>query len=214
MSPTSLYTISMSNPDYSNYNNFVKTMQDLQPCLLKILQNRFNRDMASETYGTPTTPKDGQLLKYTMEEGDEEQTISPLSIMVECIGNLYKAMHNLGLFANRIELGRAMQTRVNLFLTNKEWDASHILDFKTEGPIEQHHPIKIETPVSVRADTPISDSNNSNHCLIGCEAMPGPTPELSTITNHHLKVLSSLNEKMQWDEHDLLDPRAVSVHTW
>ncbi|SYW86252.1 uncharacterized protein UBRO2_05972 [Ustilago bromivora] len=141
----------MSNPDYSNYNNFVKTMQDLQPCLLKILQNRFNRDMASETYGTPTTPKDGQLLKYTMEEGDEEQTISPLSIMVECIGNLYKAMHNLGLFANRIELGRAMQTRVNLFLTNKEWDASHILDFKTEGPIEQHHPIKIETPVQAKA---------------------------------------------------------------
>ena len=196
MSPTSRYTISMSNPDYSNYNDFVETMQDLLPRLLKILQNQFNQEIASETYGTPTAPKDGQLLKYAMEEGDEEQTISPLSIMVKCIGNLYKAMHNLGPFASQIELGRAMQTRVNLFFTNEEWDASRIFDFKIEGPIEQHHPIKIETPVSVRADTPVSDTNNSNHRLIGREATPGPTPELSTITNHHLKVLSSLNEKM------------------
>ncbi|CCF48398.1 hypothetical protein NDA11_003866 [Ustilago hordei] len=91
-------------------------------------------------------PKDGQLLKYAKEEGDEEQTISPMSIMIECIGNLYKAMHNLGPFASRIELGRAMQTRVNLFLANKEWDASRNLEFKIEGLIEQQHPIKMETP--------------------------------------------------------------------
>ncbi|SPC63947.1 uncharacterized protein UHOD_11380 [Ustilago sp. UG-2017b] len=176
----------MPNLDYSNYNNFIEIMQDLLPCLLKILQNWFNREIASETYSTPTAPKDGQLLKYIMEEGNKEQTISPLSIMVKCIGNLYKAMHNLGC----------------------------ILDFKIEGLIEQQHPIKIETPVSVRADTPVSETNDSNRRLIGCEATPGPTPELSTITNHHLKVLSSLNEKMQWDEHDLLDPRVVSVHAW
>ena len=98
----------MPNLDYSNYNNFIEIMQDLLPCLLKILQNWFNREIASETYSTPTAPKDGQLLKYIMEEGNKEQTISPLSIMVKCIGNLYKAMHNLGLFASQIELGRAM----------------------------------------------------------------------------------------------------------
>ncbi|SPC63776.1 uncharacterized protein UHOD_11330 [Ustilago sp. UG-2017b] len=124
-----------------------------------------------------------------MEEGDKEQTISPMSIMIECIGNLYKAMHNLGPFASRIKLGRAMQTRVNLFISNKEWVTSHILNFKIEGPIEQQHPIKMEIPMSVRANTPISDTSNSNHRLVGRDATPGPTPELSMITNHHLKVL-------------------------
>ncbi|SPC61128.1 uncharacterized protein UHOD_11244 [Ustilago sp. UG-2017b] len=204
----------MSNPDYSNYNDFVETMQDLLPRLPKILQNHFNQEIANETYGTPTAPKDGHLLKYAMEEGDEEQIVSPMSIMVECIGNLYKAMHNLGPFASQIELGRAMRTRVNNFLANEEWDASRILDFKIEGPIEQQHHIKTEMPAPVRADTPISEANNFNRRLVGCDATPGPTPELNAITNHHLKILSSLNEKMRWDENDLLDPRMASVHAW
>ncbi|KAJ1582625.1 hypothetical protein NDA11_007816 [Ustilago hordei] len=134
----------MSNLDYLSYDDFVETMQDLLPQLLKILQNHCNQEIANETYGTPMDPKDGQLHKYTMEEGDEEQTISPMSIMIKCISNLYKAMHNLGPFASQIELGRVMQTRVNLFLTNEEWDASCILNFKIEGLIEQQHPIKME----------------------------------------------------------------------
>ncbi|CCF49761.1 uncharacterized protein UHO2_05835 [Ustilago hordei] len=128
----------MSNPIYSDYDDFIEMIQDLLPCLLKILQNRFNQEIANETYGTPTAPKDGTLLKYTMGEGDEEQTISPLSILIECVSSLYKAMHNLGPFASQIELGKGI-----------------------------HH-------------------------LIGYEAMPGPTPELNAITNHHLKVLSDL----------------------
>jgi hypothetical protein len=164
----------MSNPDYSNYNDFIETMQDLLPRLPKILQTRFNREIANETYGTPTAPKDGHLLQYTMEEGNEEQIFSPMSIMVKCIGNLYKAMHNLGPFASRIELGRAMRTRVNNFLANEEWDASQILDFKIEGPIERQHHIKTEMPAPVRADTPISEANNFNRCLVGVR---GRTPE-------------------------------------
>ncbi|SOV04270.1 uncharacterized protein UDID_17047 [Ustilago sp. UG-2017a] len=182
----------MSNPDYSNYNDFVETMQDRLPRLPKILQNRFNREIASETYGTPTAPKDGPLLKYTMEEGDEEQTISPLSIMI----------------------------KLNLFLANKEWDATCILDLKIEGPIKHVRntepclPVKVETPMLVRGDTPAFDTSDSDRRLIGHEATPGPTPKLSAITNHHLKVLSGLNDKMKWEEQDLLDPRSVSVHVW
>ena len=86
---------------------------------------------------------------------------------------------------------------MNLFLTNKEWDASRILDLKIEGPIELIHnieqcqPIKDETRTSVRGDTPAFDMDDSDHRLIGREATPGPTPELSAITNHHLKVLSA-----------------------
>lgn len=70
--------------------------------------------------------------------------------------------------------------------------------------------------MSARGDTPTFDQDefNHNHHLVGCDAMPGPTPELNTLTNHHLKVLSGLNNKMKWDEQDLLDPRMVSVHAW
>ncbi|SPC66775.1 uncharacterized protein UHOD_11426 [Ustilago sp. UG-2017b] len=168
----------MSNPDYSNYNGFVETMQDLLPRLPKILQNRFNREIASETYGTPTAPKDGPLLKYTMEEGNEEQTISPLSIMIKCIDNLYKAMHNLG------PIKHARNTEPRL-------------------------PVKVETPMLVRGDTPAFDTSDSDRRLIGHEATPGPTPKLSAITNHHLKVLSGLNDKMKWEEQDLLDPSSI-----
>ncbi|KAJ1037253.1 hypothetical protein NDA10_004869 [Ustilago hordei] len=210
----------MSEPDYSTYNDFIDSMQDLLPHLLTIVQNHFNWVMINQVYGVPSAPKTGHLLKYVMDDDDKEQAVSPLSIMIKCIAILYKAMHNLGPFANRTELGRAMKTRVTLFLANEEWDATCILDLKIEGLIkhacnpEMCLPIKTETPMLARGDTPTLNMSNPNHRLIGCEATPGPTPELSTISNHHLKVLSSLNERMQWDEHKLLDPRVVSVHTW
>ncbi|UTT91014.1 hypothetical protein NDA17_001991 [Ustilago hordei] len=163
--------------------------------------------MTDEVYGTPIAPKEGNLLEFAIT-GDNKQVISPLSIMIE-----------------------AMRTRVNNFLANKEWDANHILVFKIEGPFEQQHHIKMEMPAPVRADTPISAVSNFNcHHLVGCDATPGPTPELSTITNHHLKVLSSLNEKMHsiimqsfsnklhieyFAEHgDKLIPIAVDLFDW
>ncbi|KAJ1039198.1 hypothetical protein NDA14_002826 [Ustilago hordei] len=200
----------MSNLNYSNYDNFVKVIQDLLPCLPKILQNQFNQEIANKTYGNPTAPKDGLLLKYAMEESDGEQIISPLSILIECTSNLYKAMHSLSPFA-----------------TNEGWDANHILDLKIEGSVKSiwnteqfNHPVKSKALASARSNTPIFESNVpytpnvTNHHLIGCDATPGPTPELNAITNHHLKTLSSLNEKMQWDENDLLVPRMTSVHAW
>ena len=126
----------MSNPIYSDYDDFVETIQDLLPLLPKILQNRFNREIANETYGTPTAPKDGTLLKYAMEEGDEEQTISPLSILIKCVSSLYKAMHNLGPFTSQMELGKGMRARVVPFLANEEWVVNRILDLKIEGLVE------------------------------------------------------------------------------
>ncbi|KAJ1588180.1 hypothetical protein NDA11_001309 [Ustilago hordei] len=162
----------------------------------------------------------GHIIKYAMDDNDEEQAISPLSIMIKCIAILYKAMHNLGPFQNQNKLSRAMQTRVTLFLANEEWDVTCILDLKIEGPIEHvcnpelHLPIKTEAPMSAMGDPPIPNMSDPNRCLVGHKATPGPTPELSTISNHHLKVLSSLNERMQWEEHELLDPRVISVHAW
>ncbi|CCF49501.1 hypothetical protein NDA11_002858 [Ustilago hordei] len=92
-------------------------------------------------------------------------------------------------------------------MANKEWDATHILNIKIEAPIDiahdvhqhQPYPTRGDIPTMVRGDSPVSSLNNPNHCLIGCEATPGPTPKLSTLTNHHLKVLSGLNGKMRWD---------------
>ncbi|SYW81819.1 uncharacterized protein UHO2_00324 [Ustilago hordei] len=211
----------MSNPIYLDYDDFVETIHDLLPRLPKILQNRFNREIVNETYGTPTAPKDGTLLKYAMGEGNEEQTISPLSILIECVSSLYKAMHNLGPFASRIELGKGMRARVVLFLANEEWDVNCILDLKIEGLVEaawnierHYHPVKSEAPTSARGNTPTLDLNVTSCHLVGYEATPGPTPELNAIINHHLKVLSGLNDRMKWDKRDLLDPREVSVHVW
>lgn len=90
----------MSNLDYLTYDNFIDPMQDLLPQLPMIVQNQFNQIMINEVYGTPSAPKTGHLLKYAMDNNDEEQIISPLSIMIECVGTLYKAMYNLGPFTN------------------------------------------------------------------------------------------------------------------
>ncbi|CCF51913.1 hypothetical protein NDA11_004542 [Ustilago hordei] len=179
--------------------------------------------MEEETYGTPNAPKDGQLLKFTFND-DKEQIISHLSIMIECVSVLYQGMHDLGPFTNCSKLGKQMHARVNLFIANKEWNAACILDLKIKGSVkviqntEQFdHLVKREALVSARSDTPTLNLNVTNvtSChLIGCEAMPGPTPELSTLMNYHLKVLLGLNDKMKWDEQDLLDPRLVSVHAW
>ncbi|KAJ1031074.1 hypothetical protein NDA18_002293 [Ustilago nuda] len=193
-------------------------MQNLLPRLPRMVQDHFNQVMEDEVYGTPNALKDGQLLKYIIDD-DEEQTISPLTILVKCVSALYKGTHGLGLFANRIELGKQMRTRVNLFVRNEEWDASHILDLKIKGrpelaPEQTNLPMKMDTPTSVGGDPLIFDPDGPNRRLVGRDATPGPTPELSPLTNHHLKVLSSLNDKMRWDDQDLLDPRTVSIHAW
>ena len=47
--PTRSISINMSNPIYLDYDDFVKMIQDLLPCLLKILQNRFNQEIVNET---------------------------------------------------------------------------------------------------------------------------------------------------------------------
>ncbi|SAM64022.1 uncharacterized protein UBRO_20433 [Ustilago bromivora] len=137
--------------------------------------------------------------------------------MVECISGLYKATHGLGPFANQIELGKQMRTRANLFVANEQWDTSRILDIKIEGSTdlgrndEQCYPVKMDTSMSVRGDTLTFDQDEFNcKChLVGCDAMLGPTPKLNMLTNHHLKVLSGLNDKMKWDKQDLLDPRTA-----
>ncbi|SPC64874.1 uncharacterized protein UHOD_12293 [Ustilago sp. UG-2017b] len=54
----------------------------------------------------------------------------------------------------------------------------------------------------------------SNKPLCGQEATPTAMPEVTQLTNHHLKVLSALNDKLRWDKKDLLNPKRVSVHAW
>lgn len=74
--------------------------------------------------------------------------------------------------------------------------------------------MKVDTSTSVGGDPPTSDSDVSNRRLVGRDATPGPTPKLNMLTNHHSKVLSGLNNKMRWDDQDLLDPRSALVHAW
>ncbi|SAM86307.1 uncharacterized protein UBRO_20340 [Ustilago bromivora] len=182
----------MSKVNYSIYNSFAATVQDLLPQLPRMVQDHFNHVMEDEVYGMPNAPKDGQLLEFIVND-DGEQTISPLTILAE-----------------------QMQTRVNLFVANKEWDASHILDLKIEGLLEstcdneQHnHPMKVDTSTSIGGDPPASNSDVSNQHLVSHGATLGPTPKLNMLTNHHLKVLSGLNDKMRWDDQDLLDPSSI-----
>ncbi|SYW74105.1 uncharacterized protein UHO2_00970 [Ustilago hordei] len=150
--------------------------------------------MEEETYGTPNAPKDSQLLKFTFND-DKEQIISHLSIMIECVSILYQGMHDLGPFANFSKLGKQMHTRVNLFIANEEWNAACILDFKIAGSVkavhntkEPNHLIKSEALASARSKTPTFNPNVTdvtNHRLIGHEATPSPTLELSALTNCH-----------------------------
>ncbi|KAJ1037387.1 hypothetical protein NDA10_004779 [Ustilago hordei] len=150
-----------------------------EPNLLKhyqMVQDHFNQVMEDEVYGMPNTPKDGQLLKYIIDD-DEEQTISPLTILVECVSALYKGTHGLGPFANQIELGKQMQTRVNLFMRNEEWDASHILDLKIEGqpelaPKQTNLPMKMDTPTSVGGDPSYSDPDGPNRIFATLAVVP------------------------------------------
>ena len=56
---------------------------------------------------------------------------------------------------------------MNLFVRNKEWDASHILDLKIKGQLElapkqTNYPMKMDTPTSVGDNTPIFDLDDSN----------------------------------------------------
>ncbi|CCF51377.1 hypothetical protein NDA14_006584 [Ustilago hordei] len=87
----------MPDVNYSLYDDFISLMEDLLPQLPKMLQNQFNHMIASEVYGTPNTPKEGSLLEFTVTS-DNKQVISPLSIMIECVSELYYGMHDLGLF--------------------------------------------------------------------------------------------------------------------
>ncbi|KAJ1587607.1 hypothetical protein NDA12_004019 [Ustilago hordei] len=107
----------MSKVNYSIYNSFIVTVQNLLPQLPRMVQDHFNQVMEDEVYGMPNAPKDGQLLKYIIDN-DEEQMISPLTILVKCISALYKGTHSLGLFANQIELehgDQLMPITVDLF---------------------------------------------------------------------------------------------------
>ncbi|KAJ1590833.1 hypothetical protein NDA11_003158 [Ustilago hordei] len=149
-----------------------------------MVQDHFNHVMENKVYGMPNALKASQLLEFIIDN-DGEQTISPLTILAE----------------------------VNLFITNEEWDASHILVLKIGGLLEsihdskQHnHPMKEDASTSIGGNPPTSDSDVSNWCLVGHDATPGPTPELNMLTNHHLKVLTGLNDKMRWNDQDLLDP--------
>ncbi|KAJ1604056.1 hypothetical protein NDA14_006757 [Ustilago hordei] len=164
----------MFKVNYSIYNSFAATVQDLLPQLPRMVQDHFNHVMEDEVYGTPNAPKDSQLLEFIVDN-DGEQTISPLTILAKCVSALYQGTHSLGLFTNRIEL---------------------------------------DTSTSVGGDPPTSDSDVSNWCLVSCDTTPGPTPKLNMLTNHHSKVLSGLNDKMRWDDQDLLNPSFLDrLHT-
>ena len=75
----------MSNPDYSLYEYFVETIEDLIPRFSDMVQGRFRRLINNKTYGTPNALKGGQLLDFAVNS-DKNQIITPLSIVIECVG--------------------------------------------------------------------------------------------------------------------------------
>ncbi|KAJ1036041.1 hypothetical protein NDA18_000189 [Ustilago nuda] len=77
-------------------------------------------------------PKGGQFVVNS----DKNQIITPLSIVIDCVGMLYYAMHELGPFRKRLDLGRQMKAHVNFFIANKDSDTTQILDLMIEGPID------------------------------------------------------------------------------
>ncbi|SPC63299.1 uncharacterized protein UHOD_12390 [Ustilago sp. UG-2017b] len=184
----------MSNHDYSVYEDFVQDVKDIIHCLPPKLQGRFHRMITNKAYGMLEELKDRPIFDYC-NGTNSKQVVTPLTILIGCASHLYFATHKLSPFHNHFDLGKQMRARINFFITNEESDASQILDLKIEGSEAQH-------------------SETSDKPLRGREATPTATPELTQLTNHHLKVLSTLNNKLRWDEKDLLNPKKVLVHAW
>ena len=217
----------MDNVDYSEYDDFVDIVEDLLPRIPDMLIKRYRRSIQEETYGTPRNPKTGLVFTYA-GGADHQQVVTPLTILIECVCRLYYAMHELGPFPTRAILAQQMRIRTNLFVANKGWDALHILDYKIEGvpslvqaaqrnetqATYPQAPLQASDAMSARSESPPVQSGAKAHRLYGREATPTPTPELTTLTNHHLKVLASINDRFKWDDGDLLDPKSVSVHAW
>ncbi|SPC66357.1 uncharacterized protein UHOD_12019 [Ustilago sp. UG-2017b] len=216
----------MSNHNYSVYEDFVQDVEDIIHRLPTKLQGCFHRMFANKAYGTPEEPKDRPIFDY-FNRTNSKQVVTPLTILIECASHLYFTTHELGLFHDHFDLGKQMRARINFFMANEDSDTSPILDLKIEG---NKHSTPLDTnniPYYCAPENGLHDTQNavsavsepqhtemSDKPLCGREATPTATPEFTQLTNHHLKVLSALNDKLRWDEKDLLNPKRVLVHAW
>ena len=215
----------MSNHNYSAYKDLVKTIKDPITLIPDILQGHFRRVINNKTCSTPEEPKDGLVFEY-MSRTKGMQVVTPLANMIECASCLYFLTHNLGPFRNHLDLSKQMRACINFFITNKDSDAMQILNLKIKGNKSstlgtdsvpyycassngQH-----SSQDAMSTGSKARPTEASNKPLCGQEATPTAMPEVTQLTNHHLKVLSALNDKLRWDKKDLLNPKRVSVHAW
>ncbi|SPC68088.1 uncharacterized protein UHOD_12316 [Ustilago sp. UG-2017b] len=147
--------------------------------------------------------------------------------MIECTSHLYFATHELGPFCNRFDLRKQMRACINFSITNKDSNTTQILDLKIEGnkPSASSNADSVpyyrasdnglhSTRDAMSAGSEAQHTEMSDKPLCGREATPTAMPELMQLTNHLLKVLSILDDKLIWDEKDLLNPKRVLVHAW
>ncbi|SAM58017.1 uncharacterized protein UBRO_20012 [Ustilago bromivora] len=175
-------------------------------------------------------PKDGPIFDYSSGINGK-QVVMPLTILIKCASHLYFATHELGPFRNDFNLGKQMRARINFFIANEDnlniegnkpstsTDTGNVPYYRaadigqhgtrdaTSSGSEAQHTETSEKPLCGREATP-------DKPLCGRETTPTATPELTQLTNHHLKALTSLSDKLRWDEKELLDPKRVSVHAW
>ncbi|KAJ1018007.1 hypothetical protein NDA13_006615 [Ustilago tritici] len=216
----------MTTHDYSAYKDFIQDAEDIIHCLPLKLQGQFHRMIKNKVYSTMEEPKSGPIFDYSSRT-NRRQVVTPLTILIKCASHLYFATHKLGPFCDQFDLRKQMRACINFFIANKDSDASQILDLKIEGnkpntsidagnvpyyraaDVGQH-----DTQDATSSGSEAQHTEMSNKPLHGREATPTAMLELTQLTNHHLKVLSSLSDKLRWDKKDLPDPKRVSVHAW
>ncbi|KAJ1028167.1 hypothetical protein NDA13_003613 [Ustilago tritici] len=136
--------------------------------------------------------------------------------MVESASHLYFATHDLGSFCNHFDLGKQMRACINFFIAIKDSNIKQILDLKFEGnkpstsgdadSVPYYHASNDglhSTQDAMSANSEAQLTKASHKPLCSQEATPTATPELTQLTNRHLKVLSTLNDKLKWDEREL-----------
>ncbi|KAJ1599652.1 hypothetical protein NDA14_007575 [Ustilago hordei] len=224
----------MLNHNYSAYEDFIQDAEDIIHRLLIKLQSQFHRMIKNNVYGMMEEPKDRTIFAYS-NRMNRKQVVTLLTILIKCASHLYFATHKLGPFHDHFDLRKQMRACINFLITNQDSDASCILDLKIESnkaststgnmpyyhvaDISQHDTQDVmssgsEAQHTETSEKPLGGETTPDKPLHSQDATPTTMPELMQLTNHHLKVLTGLSDKLKWDEKDLLDPKRVLVTTF
>ncbi|SOV09678.1 uncharacterized protein UDID_19282 [Ustilago sp. UG-2017a] len=85
--------------------------------------------------------------------------------MIECVTTLYYVMHDLGPFRNRFELKWQMRAHVTSSIANEKQDATCILHFMIEDPMDLEVELDVaspEGPMDLEAELDVASSEGGN----------------------------------------------------